>query len=322
MNKKIVFSGIQPSGNLHIGNYIGAVRQWVKGQDDGVNIFCVVDMHAITVPQDPKTLAEKTKEITAIYLAAGINPTKSLLFVQSHNPDHANLAWILNCNLGIGQMSRMTQYKEKSEGKEFVSVGVFDYPALMAADILLYDTTEVPVGDDQKQHVELTRDVAERFNSKYGETFVLPEPKIPTMGGRVMSLVNPTKKMSKSDANPNGAIGLLEDPSSARKKIMSAVTDSGSEVKMDWDNKPGISNLLEIYAQLSGKEYTGGNNYGEFKSAVADVVEKFLVDFQAKYKEISQSGKLDEILKEGAQKSYALSHPKLLEVYKKIGFLA
>lgn len=321
MNKKIVFSGIQPSGNLHIGNYIGAVRQWVRGQDDGLNIFCVVDLHAITVPQDPKTLAAKTREISALILAAGVDPKKSLLFVQSHNPDHANLGWVLNCYLSMGQLNRMTQYKEKSEGKESVSVGLFDYPALMASDILLYDTTEVPVGEDQKQHVELTRDVAEKFNSKYGQTFVLPEPKIPVSGGRVMSLVDPTKKMSKSDANPNGAIGLLEDPASARKKIMSAVTDSGSEVKMDWDNKPGISNLLEIYSQLSGKEYAGGNNYGEFKTAVADVVEKFLVDFQQKYKAISESGKLDAILKEGASKSYALSHPKLLEVYKKIGFL-
>ncbi|MBI5358805.1 tryptophan--tRNA ligase [Candidatus Amesbacteria bacterium] len=321
MNKKIVFSGIQPSGDLHIGNYIGAVRQWAAGQNDGLNIFCVVDMHAITVPQDPKTLAQKTREITAILLASGIDTEKSLLFVQSHNPDHANLGWVLNNYLSMGQLNRMTQYKEKSEGKEFVSVGLFDYPALMASDILLYDTTEVPVGDDQKQHVELARDVAERFNSKYGETFVLPESKIPKVGGRVMSLCDPTKKMSKSDPNPNGAIGLLEDPKSARKKIMSAVTDSGSEVKMDWVNKPGISNLLEIYSQLSGKEYVGGNNYGEFKTAVADVVEKFLIDFQKKYNEVLQSGKLDEVLKEGAQKSYALSHPKLLEVYKKVGFL-
>ena len=216
--EKIVFSGIKPSGDLHIGKYIGAVRQWAAGQDEGLNIFCVVDMHAITVSQDPKTLAQRTKEIAAILLAAGIDPQKSLLFVQSHNPDHANLGWVLNCYLSMGQMSRMTQYKEKSEGKESVSVGLFDYPALMAADILLYDTTEVPVGEDQKQHVELTRDVAERFNAKYGETFVLPEPVVPKVGGRVMSLVDPTKKMSKSDANPNGAIGLLEDPKIARKK--------------------------------------------------------------------------------------------------------
>ncbi|MBI2310113.1 tryptophan--tRNA ligase [Candidatus Collierbacteria bacterium] len=327
MNKKIVFSGIQPSGNLHIGNYIGAVRQWVKGQNDGLNIFCVVDMHAITVPQDPKTLAQKSREISAIILAAGIDPDKSLLFVQSHNPDHANLGWILNCYLSIGQLNRMIQYKEKSDGKKFVSVGLFDYPVLMAADILLYGTTEVPVGDDQKQHVELTRDVAERFNSKYSPTFVLPEPKTPKAGGRVMSLIDPTKKMSKSDPNPNGAVWLLEDPAMARKKIMSAVTDSGSEVKYDWGNKPGISNLLEILNQFSDvsiaelEKKFAGQNYGQFKIAVADVVEKFLVNFQKKYAEISESEELESILKEGAQKAYQISHPKLLGVYKKVGFL-
>ncbi len=327
MNNKIVFSGIQPSGNLHIGNYIGAVRQWVKGQDDGLNIFCVVDMHAITVLQDPKTLSEKSREISAIILAAGIDPDKSLLFIQSHNPDHANLGWILNCYLSMGQLNRMIQYKEKSVGREFVSVGLFDYPALMAADILLYGTTEVPVGDDQKQHVELTRDAAEKFNSKYGQTFVIPVPIIPKEGGRVMSLVDPNKKMSKSDPNPNGAIGLLEDPKTARKKIMSAVTDSGSEVKYDWGNKPGISNLLEILSQFSNvsipdlEKKFAGQNYGQFKTAVADEVEMFLIDFQKKYAEISKSGKLESVLKTGAQKAYQLSHPKLLEVYKKVGFL-
>lgn len=332
MNKKIVFSGIQPSGDLHIGNYIGAVRQWAKGQDEGLNIFCVVDMHAITVPQDPKSLAQKTKEISAVILAAGVDPKKSLLFVQSHNPDHANLGWVLNCYLSMGQMNRMTQYKEKSEGKESVSVGVFDYPALMAADILLYDTTEVPIGDDQKQHVELTRDVAERFNSKYGETFVLPEPKIPKMGGRVMSLVDPAKKMAKSDPNPNGAIGLLEDPKSARKKIMAAVTDSKRQIKYDIQEQPGISNLFEIYSAFSNKQIPeieedfrinkATKGYTHFKEEVADVVENFLVDFQKKYHKIVDSGKLESILETGAKKSYEISHPKLLEVYKKIGFLS
>lgn len=331
MNKKIVFSGIQPSGDLHIGNYIGAVRQWAKGQDEGLNIFCVVDMHAITVPQDPKTLAQKTKEISAIILAAGVDPEKSLLFVQSHNPDHANLGWVLNCYLSMGQMNRMTQYKEKSQGKESVSVGVFDYPALMAADILLYDTTEVPIGEDQKQHVELTRDVAERFNSKYGSIFVLPEPKIPKMGGRVMSLLDPTKKMSKSDANANGAILLLESPESARKKIMAAVTDSKRQIKYDIQEQPGISNLLEIYSAFSNKQIPeieedfrinkATKGYTHFKEEVADVVENFLVDFQKKYHEIVDSSKLDEILSNGAKKSYEISHPKLLEVYKKVGFL-
>ncbi|MEK9171274.1 MAG: tryptophan--tRNA ligase, partial [Patescibacteria group bacterium] len=224
-------------------------------------------------------------------------------------------------------LNRMIQYKEKSVGREFVSVGLFDYPALMAADILLYGTTEVPVGDDQKQHVELTRDAAEKFNSKYGQTFVIPVPIIPKEGGRVMSLVDPNKKMSKSDPNPNGAIGLLEDPKTARKKIMSAVTDSGSEVKYDWGNKPGISNLLEILSQFSNvsipdlEKKFAGQNYGQFKTAVADEVEMFLIDFQKKYAEISKSGKLESVLKTGAQKAYQLSHPKLLEVYKKVGFL-
>src|SRR3989344_3905721 len=189
---RVVFSGIQPSGKLHIGNYIGAMRQWAAGQQDGLNIFCVVDMHAITVPQDPAVLKEKILEVAGLIVVAGVDPEKSLLFVQSHNPDHANLAWVLNCYLSMGQMNRMTQFKEKSKQKDFVSVGLFDYPALMAADILLYDTTEVPVGEDQKQHVELTRDVAERFNSKYGQTFVLPKPVIPKSGGRIMSLSDPT----------------------------------------------------------------------------------------------------------------------------------
>ena len=221
----------------------------------------------------------------------------------------------------------MIQYKEKSEGKGFVSVGLFDYPALMAADILLYDTTEVPVGEDQKQHVELTRDVAERFNAKYGETFVLPELKIPKVGGRVMGLTDPSKKMSKSDSNSNGVVGLLEDPGSVRKKIMAAVTDSGSEVKYDWDKKPGISNLLEIYSQLAGVSVSesetrfAGLNYGQFKTAVADEVERFLTNFQKKYYEIADSEKLDEILRNGAERSYEMSHKKLLEVYDRVGFV-
>ncbi|CAN5361522.1 tryptophan--tRNA ligase [soil metagenome] len=326
MNNKIVFSGIQPSGNLHIGNYIGSISQWVKGQSDGLNIFCIVDMHAITVPQEPDKLREKSLELAKIYIASGIDPEKSILFIQSHNPDHANLGWIMNCFTSIGQLNRMTQYKDKSDGKEFVSVGLFDYPALMAADILLYDTTEVPIGDDQKQHVELTRDLADRFNGKFGDTFVLPTPKIPKTGGRVMSLIDPTKKMSKSDTNPNATVYLLDEPEIAKKKIMSATTDSGSEIKYDWKNKPGISNLIEIYNQLDGKsiediekEFTG-KNYKEFKEKVAEVVVKFLEDFQKKYNAVDDA-KIHEILKSGSEKSYKLSHPKLLEVYKKVGFL-
>ncbi len=324
---KIVFSGIQPSGNLHIGNYIGAISQWAKGQDDGLNIFCVVDMHAITVPQDPKILHEKALEIAAIILAAGVDPQKSILFIQSHNPDHANLGWVLNCFASMGQMNRMTQYKEKSEGKEFVSVGLFDYPALMAADILLYNATEVPIGEDQKQHVELTRDLADRFNSKFGETFVLPKPVIPEFGGRVMSLIDPTKKMSKSDSNQNATIYLLDDEKTVNTKIAGATTDSGSEIKYDTKNKPGISNLLEIYSIFSGetieqaeKKFVG-KSYRDFKDSVAVTVNSFLITLQKKYQDLREGNELETILKDGAKKAYQLSHPKLLMVYNKLGFL-
>jgi tryptophanyl-tRNA synthetase len=328
MAKRVVFSGIQPSGDLHLGNYIGAIRQWVKNQHDGLNIFCVVDMHAITVPQEPKVLNEKTLEVASIILAAGIDPEKSLLFVQSHNPDHANLGWILNCSISMGQLSRMTQFKEKSEGKDSVSVGLFDYPALMAADILLYDTTEVPVGDDQKQHVELTRDVAQKFNSKYGETFVIPKAVIPETGGRIMSLVDPTKKMSKSDPNPNATIKLLDPIDLVREKISRATTDSGSEIKYDFSKKPGISNLLEIYSQISGEEISSiekkyeGKSYKDFKEGVAEVVVSFLKPFQEKYKDIRESGDSKKILLDGAEKSYQISHKKIEEVFAKVGFLS
>ena len=326
MSKKIVFSGIQPSGNLHIGNYIGAVRRWAEGQKEGTNIFCIVDLHAITMPQEPKSLQEKTLELAALLLAAGIDPERSLLFVQSHNPDHANLGWVLNCYLSMGQLNRMTQYKEKSADHEFVSVGLFDYPALMAADILLYDTTEVPVGEDQKQHVELTRDVAERFNSKYGETFVLPKPIIPEYGSRIMSLLDPTKKMSKSDANPMGAIGLLDSEEQIRKKILGAVTDSGTDIKYDL-SRPGVSNLLEIYSNLSGQSLAEIENkfakagYREFKEDLANLVCGELLPLQARYTQLRESGELEKVLRRGAERAYALSHPKLLKVYDRVGFV-
>ena len=327
MNSRVVFSGIQPSGNLHIGNYLGAMRLWATGQEDGLNIFCIVDMHAITVPQDPAALREKTLEVAGLIVAAGVDPEKSLLFIQSHNPDHANLGWVLNCYLSMGQMNRMTQFKEKSEKKDFVSVGLFDYPALMAADILLYDTTEVPVGDDQKQHVELTRDVAERFNGKYGETFVLPRPVVPKVGGRVMSLTDPTKKMSKSDSDSMGAVGLLDSKEEIEKKIMAAVTDSGREVKYD-PARPGIYNLVEIYSLVTGKspqetenEFSG-KGYGDFKKAVSEMTVNFLSGLQERYRDLRNSGKLEKVLEEGAKKSYEISHKKLLDVYKKIGFIA
>lgn len=325
--KKVVFSGIQPSGNLHIGNYIGAIRHWVKDQNDGLNIFCVVDMHAITVDQDPKVLYDKTLKIAAILLASGINPEKSILFVQSTNPDHANLAWVLNCFTSMGQLNRMTQFKEKSEGKEFISAGLFDYPVLMAADILLYDTTNVPVGEDQRQHVELTRDIAERFNSKYGQTFILPNPDIPKVGGKIMSLVDPTKKMSKSDKNPNSAIYLLDKPQDAKGKIASATTDSGNEIKYDPKSKPGISNLLVIYSELTDKSIAdcektfSGKSYKEFKDTVGIAVSEFLTDFQKKYMKFRNPEKLGSILKLGMHKAREISEKKLQEVYKKVGFV-
>lgn len=324
---KVTFSGIQPSGNLHIGNYLGAVRHWARGQEDGTNIFCVVDLHAITVEQDPKVLRENTLSTAALLLAAGIDPEKSILFVQSMNPDHANGGWVINCNISMGQLNRMTQFKEKSEKKDFVSVGLFDYPALMAADILLYNTTHVPVGDDQKQHVELARDAAERFNSRFGETFILPEPVIAGSGARVASLADPTKKMSKSDANLNASVFLFDEPEVITKKIMSAVTDSGTEIKAQL-GKEGIANLLTIYAEFSGvsieeaeREFSG-KTYGDFKARVAQVVINKLTPLKEKYLEIRKDDeKLIQVLKDGSEKAYAISHKKLEEVYEKVGFV-
>lgn len=324
--QKTVFSGIQPTGNLHIGNYFGAVRRWVKDQNNGRNIFCVVDMHAITLAQNPEKLREKSLELATILLAAGLDPEKVTLFIQSHNPDHANLAWVLNCIAPMGQMSRMTQYKEKSEGRDSVSVGLFDYPVLMAADILLYDTTHVPVGEDQKQHVELTRDLAEKFNSSFGETFVLPEPVIPTLGARIMSLQDPTKKMSKSDPNPLSRIGILDSKEEIRKKIMSAVTDSQNLIVKD-AHRPGISNLIDLYAiceDLTAAEVEErfvGKGYGAFKSELAEKIDEQMAGFRQKYFELKDSPVLLKILAEGAKKAYEVSHPKLQEVYQRVGFV-
>jgi tryptophanyl-tRNA synthetase len=325
--QKIVFSGIQPSGELHIGNYLGAIKRWVESQKTGLNIFCVVDLHAITVPRESENLKEKTLDIAALLMACGIDPSRSILFVQSHNPDHANLAWILNCFLSMGQLNRMTQYKEKSDKKNFVSVGLFDYPALMAADILLYNTTEVPVGDDQKQHVELARDVAGKFNSKYGETFVLPEAVISKTAARIMSLSDPACKMSKSDPDAFSRIGVLDSPESIKEKIKSAVTDSGKEIVYDRKKKAGISNLLQIYSAFSGESVESaegrfrGLSYGEFKSAVSEVVVKELSYIQKKFKEIRNGGELEKTLREGAKKAREISAKKMEEVYAKIGFL-
>jgi tryptophanyl-tRNA synthetase len=324
--KKRVFSGIQPTGNIHIGNYLGATKHWVANQDIYDNIFCIVDLHAITVPQDPIVLKAKIREVTGLLLAAGIDTGKSIVFVQSHVSAHSELAWILNCFIPMGWMQRMTQYKEKAaKQKEQVSVGYFDYPALMAADILLYGTDVVPVGEDQKQHVELARDAAQRFNSIYGETFVLPEPVIPDVGARIMGLDDPTKKMSKSEDTPNHAINLLDSPEVIRTKIARATTDSLKEIRFD-ESRPGIFNLLTIYQTL-----TGGNNkdiearfegkgYSDFKKELAEVVIESLRPLQERYQALTaEPGHIDAILKAGADKARPLAAETLARVQKRVG---
>jgi tryptophanyl-tRNA synthetase len=324
--KKRVFSGIQPTGEIHIGRYLGAIRHWVAMQDDYDNIFCVVDLHAITVPQEPKLLKGRIREFAGLLMAADIDPQRSILFVQSHVSAHSELAWILNCFIPMGWMQRMTQYKEKAaKQKEQVSVGLFDYPSLMAADILLYRTDVVPVGEDQKQHVELARDAAQRFNSIYGETFVLPEPVIPDIGARIMGLDDPTKKMSGSEEGPNHAIALLDTPEVIRAKIMRATTDSLKEIRFD-ESRPGINNLLTIYHAFTGenqKEIESkfeGKGYGDFKKALAEVVIEALRPLQERYKALTtEPGHIDGILREGAAKARPLAEKTLAEVKKKVG---
>lgn len=322
-----LFSGIQPSGNLHLGNYLGAIKQWLPLQAQYEAIFCVVDMHAITVPQDPAELRRKTIEIAKIYLAAGIDPKKSTLFVQSHVPAHAELGWILNTIATMGELSRMTQFKDKAlkSGEEASAVGLFDYPVLMAADILLYDTATVPVGEDQKQHVELTRDLAQRFNSRFGETFVVPEPLIQREGARIMGLDDPTKKMSKSAASEYNYIALSDDADTIRRKVKKAVTDSGSEIVYR-DDKPALMNLINIYTLLSGKKVDevevmyAGKGYGDFKADLAEVVVNFLVPFQARLAAISDDEVL-AVLHAGAEKARAIAEKKIAQVYEKVGFV-
>lgn len=324
--KKLV-SGIKPTGEFTLGNYIGAIKQFVAMQKDYESFVFVADLHALTIYNDPDVLRKRIKELIGIYLASGLDPKYTTLFIQSENMYHANLSWILECNSSMGEMSRMTQYKDKSKnkGNESISVGLFTYPDLMAADILMYDADVVPVGVDQKQHVELARNIAERFNNKYGETFKAPEPIIPEEGAKIYDLQNPVKKMSKSEDNTKGCIMLLEDPASARKKIMSAVTDSENAIYYDKDNKPGISNLLVIYSSLENISIEDtvtkfkDCNYGEFKKAVADSVVNFLNELQTKYDEIVNSGLIDKILDESNKKVRALAEQKVQEVFKKVG---
>ncbi len=324
--KKRVFSGIQPTGEIHIGRYLGAIRHWAAMQEDYDNIFCVVDLHAITVPQDARLLRGRTREFAGLLMAAGIDPERSILFVQSHVHEHAELAWILNCYIPMGWMYRMTQYKEKAEKqKEQVSVGLFDYPSLMAADILLYRTDVVPVGEDQKQHVELTRDLAQRFNHLYGETFVVPHPLIADVGARIMGLDDPTKKMSGSEEGSGHSIALLDSPDVIRSKIMKATTDSRRDVVFD-ESRPGIFNLLSIYQSITGEKEKdiearfAGKGYGDFKKALAEVVVECVRPLQERYKELTaEKGHIDSILADGAEKARPLAQKMLAEVKKRVG---
>ncbi|MEJ4046825.1 tryptophan--tRNA ligase [Erwinia sp. SLM-02] len=330
--KPIVFSGAQPSGELTIGNYMGALRQWVQMQDDFHCVYCIVDLHAITVRQDPVALRKATLDTLALYLACGIDPQKSTIFVQSHVSEHTQLGWILNCYTYFGELSRMTQFKDKSARyEENINAGLFDYPVLMAADILLYQTNQVPVGEDQKQHLELSRDVAARFNAIYGDIFKIPEPFIPKSGARVMSLLEPTRKMSKSDDNRNNVIGLLEDPKSVVKKIKRAMTDGDEPpvIRYDVKNKPGVSNLLDILAGVTGKSVSDlekefdGQMYGHLKGAVADAVSGMLSELQERYHRYrNDEAFLDQIMRDGAAKARARAQETLKKVYAAVGFVA
>lgn len=331
MTKPIVLSGAQPSGQLTIGNYMGALRQWVQMQDDFDCLYCIVDLHAITVRQDPQQLRKACLDTAALYLALGIDPEKSTVFLQSHVPQHAELGWILNCYTQMGELSRMTQFKDKSQRYENnVSVGLFDYPVLMAADILLYQANQVPVGQDQKQHLELTRDIAYRFNSLYGDVFATPEPFIPAQGAKVMSLQDPTKKMSKSDDNQNNVIGLLEDPKSIIKKLKKSMTDSEMPpvIRYDVETKPGVSNLLSLMHGATGQSiddlvaHFDGKMYGHLKTETADAVIALLEPVQQRYQALrSEESELLAILDNGAAKARIRAESTLAKVYDAIGFV-
>lgn len=320
-----IFSGIQPSGTLTLGNYLGAMRQFVQLQNEQDCYFCIVDQHAITVPQDPQELRANIRSLAALYIASGINPDKSTLFIQSEVPAHTELGWMMQTIGYMGELERMTQFKDKSDGKSAVSTALFTYPALMAADILLYQTDIVPVGDDQTQHIELTRDLAERFNNRFGETFVVPNIKIPKVGARIMSLQDPTKKMSKSDDNPRGTLSMLDTPKQIEKKIKGAVTDSEGIVKFDKTNKPGVANLMTIYASCTNlsleqieKEFEG-KGYGDFKSAVANAVINTFSLIQERYEQLLHSNELDDILTAGAKKANELANKTLRSAKKNMG---
>lgn len=321
-----LFSGIQPSGIPTIGNYIGALKQFVDVQNDYDCYFCIVDQHAITMPQDRLKLRKQTRQLAAIYLASGIDPDKATLFIQSEVPAHVQAGWMLTTIASVGELERMTQYKDKAQkAVEGIPAGLLTYPPLMAADIVLYNTNIVPVGDDQKQHIELTRNLVDRFNSRYNDVLVKPEIRMPKVGGRVMSLQDPTRKMSKSDDNAKNFISLLDEPNVAAKKIKSAVTDSDGIIKFDRDNKPGITNLISIYAGLTDMPIKDieakyeGEGYGKFKGDLAEIVKAFLAEFQEKYESFYNSDKLDDILDQGRDKAHKVSFKTVKKMEKAMG---
>ena len=329
--KKRVFSGIQPSGDVHLGNYLGAIKGWVQRQAEKENFFCVVDLHALTVIQDSNELREQTRSLAAMLFAAGLDPDKSTLFIQSHVAAHAEGCWILNCVTPLGWLERMTQYKDKAAGQESVPTGLLDYPVLMAADILLYDAHEVPVGDDQRQHVELVRDIAQRFNHLYGETFVVPEAVIPEVGARVMGLNDPSLKMSKTYAHMGGhAVRVLDEPRDIERAIARAVTDSGREIGFSDDpDKAGVNNLLGIYKVITGRsvsavesDFAAARGYGDLKKRVAEVVVEELRPIRERYHELmGDVGELDRLLGQGAERAAAVADPKIESIKDRIGLV-
>lgn len=329
MSKKVILSGIQSTGNLHLGNYLGAIKNWKKIQEEYDCNYMIANLHTLTVRNDPEKLRSNTLNLLALYIAAGINPEKSNIFIQSQVAEHAELAWVLDCYTYMGELSRMTQFKDKSaKHADNINAGLFTYPVLMAADILLYQADLVPVGDDQRQHLEITRDIAERFNSLYGDTFKIPEAYVTKIAARVMGLQNPTAKMSKSSTDINDCIFLTDDAETIMKKFKRAVTDSENIVKYDKDNKPGISNLMSIYSAITGKtnedieEEFKGKGYGDFKTKVAECVIEELRPIQEKYKELIENPEyLEEIYRKGAERAKTIAKKTLIDVYKKIGLI-
>lgn len=322
---KRVFSGVQPTGNIHLGNYLGALKQFVELQDDNECIYCIVDLHSITVPQDSKELRKHILDVAALYLSIGVDPKKSTVFVQSDVSGHSELSWILTCNSYTGELSRMTQFKDKSRGKESAPAGLFTYPILMAADILLYDTDIVPVGNDQKQHIEICRDIAIRVNNRFKDTFVIPDGRFLKEGARIMALDDPTKKMSKSAENIHSRISLLDEDSKIKKSIMRATTDSDGEIRFDPENKPGVSNLLNIYSALSGKSIDdivadfAGCGYGDFKKELVEITKEALVPIKQNFNEIRETEELKQILRDGADRANTIAEKTMKRVKANFG---